>query len=368
VTGGGVWETRNASAAQPTWNFIVSRVEEVATKALMAPAPGAGSSLMRAGLDIGVTVQTELLKSPTRTSGNWFGSAFGIDAAWSNPNYIAAIGAGSYDYPDIVGAYSTNGGASWNQFATNHPDAKAHQSETGSIAVTKAGNAVWAPAESVPAWTADNGNTWTYTNLPALPGMSVSRGYKVVADRKNPNKVYAYDSGGAWWAQWGGAAHFYTSTDGGRTFTESATFKNIAALNQFGQTSIAVNPNAEGDIWLADGFSILHSTDAGANWTKLNVTQSVPNPNNYYEPKIYGATSIALGKAPAGAKYSSSIYIVGVINGQWGLYRSDDGAANWTRINDDQHQYAGISNLAADQTVPGRVYFAGAARGVLYTY
>ena len=198
--------------------------------------------------------------------------------------------------------------------------------------------------------------------------MSVSRGYKVVADRKNPNKVYAYDSGGAWWAQWGGAAHFYTSTDGGRTFIESATFKNIAALNQFGQTSVAVNPNAEGDIWLADGFSILHSTDAGANWTKLNVTQSVPNPNNYYEPTIYGATSVALGKAPAGARYSSSIYIVGVINGQWGLYRSDDGAANWTRINDDQHQYAGIGNLAADQTVPGRVYFAGAARGVLYTY
>ncbi|MCS0612691.1 dockerin [Massilia kyonggiensis] len=369
VTGGGVWETRNASAAQPTWNFIVAGVEEVATKALMAPAPGAGYSLMRAGLDIGVTVQTELLKSPTRTSGEWFSSAFGIDAAWSNPDYIAAIGAGASKTPTIVGAYSTNGGVSWNQFATNHPDAMAHQSETASIAVTKAGNAVWAPAESVPAWTADNGNTWTYTNLPALPGVGISRGYHVVADRKNPNKVYAYDSGGAWWAQWGGATHFYTSTDGGRTFTESATFPGSgAALNSFQTTSIAVNPNVEGDIWVVDGFSILHSTDSGAHWTKLNVTQSVPNPGNYYEPKIYGATSIALGRAPAGAKYAASIYLVGVINGQWGLYRSDDGAANWTRINDDQHQYAGISNLAADQTVPGRVYFAGAARGVLYTY
>ena len=369
VTGGGVWETRSASAAQPTWNFIVDGVEEVATKALMAPAPGAGYSLMRAGLDIGVTVQTELLKSPTRTSGNWFGSAFGIDAAWSNSNYIAAIGAGSYDFPDIVGAYSTDGGVSWNKFATNHPDAKAHQSETASIAVTKAGNAVWAPAESVPAWTADSGNTWTYTNLPALQNAWVSRGYHVVADRKNPNKVYAYNSGGAWWQLWANETpRFFTSTDGGHTFTESATFKNGASLNSFSVTSVAVNPNVEGDIWVVDGFSILHSTDSGANWTKLNVTQSIADPNNYYQPKIYGATSITLGKAPAGARYSASIYIVGVINGQWGLYRSDDGAANWTRINDDRHQYAGISNLAADQTVPGRVYFAGAARGVLYTY
>jgi hypothetical protein len=336
----------------------------------MAPAPGAGYSLMRAGLDIGVTVQTELLKSPTRTSGNWFGSAFGIDAAWSNPNYIAAIGAGSYDYPDIVGAYSTNGGVSWNRFATNHPDAKAHQSETASIAVTKTGNAVWAPAESVPAWTADSGNTWTYTNLPALQNAWVSRGYHVVADRKNPNKVYAYNSGGAWWQVWANETpRFFTSTDGGHTFTESTTFPNSGtARNQFQQTSVAVNPNVEGDIWLVDGFSVLHSTDSGAHWTRLNVTKSIPNPNNENEPTIYGATSIALGKAPAGAKYSASIYIVGVINGQWGVYRSDDGAVNWTRINDDLHQYAGISNLAADQTVPGRLYFAGAARGVLYTY
>jgi photosystem II stability/assembly factor-like uncharacterized protein len=59
---------------------------------------------------------------------------------------------------------------------------------------------------------------------------------------------------------------------------------------------------------------------------------------------------------------------VGVINGQWGLYRSDDGGVNWTRYNDDLHQYAGIGLLAADQAVPGRVYFAGGARGVLFSY
>ena len=81
VSGGGVWETRNASAAKPTWTNPVDGIEEVATKALMAPPPGANYTLLRAGLDIGVTVQTELLKKPTRTSGAWFGSAFGIDTA-----------------------------------------------------------------------------------------------------------------------------------------------------------------------------------------------------------------------------------------------------------------------------------------------
>jgi hypothetical protein len=83
---------------------------------------------------------------------------------------------------------------------------------------------------------------------------------------------------------------------------------------------------------------------------------------------VFGATSIALGKAPAGATYSSSVYIVGTINGVWGVYRSDNGGSTWLRINDDKHQYGGIDNLAADQSVPGRVYAAGAGRGVLFTY
>ena len=369
VSGGGVWETRNASAAKPTWTNPVDGIEEVATKALMAPPPGANYTLLRAGLDIGVTVQTELLKKPTRTSGAWISSAFGIDTAWSNPAYIAAIGAAAYDTPDILGAYSTDAGVTWTAFATNHPDAKAHQDEAASIAVTKPGSAVWAPSYSVPAWTADNGNTWTYTNLPPLANAWVSRGYHVVADRKNPNKVYAYNSGGAWWQQWGETARFFVSTDGGHTFAESTAFPNSGtALNQFQQTAVAVNPDVEGDIWLVDGFNILHSTDSGANWTKLNVTASIPNPDNAYEPTKYGATSIALGKAPAGAKYSASIYIVGVINGTWGVHRSDDGGVTWTRFNDDLHQYGGIGTLAADQTVPGRLYMSGAARGVLFSY
>jgi len=369
VTGGGVVETRNASDPTPTWTYPNEGIEEVATKALMTPPAGASYTLLRSGLDVGTFVQTELAKRPTRGPNGFFSSAYSADMAWSNPAYMATIGAAAWETPDRLGAYSTDSGVTWTAFATNHPDAKAHQDEAASIAVTKTGSAVWAPSQSVPAWTADNGNTWTYTNLPALGNAWVSRGYHVVADRKNPNKVYAYNSGGAWWQQWSETARFFTSTDGGRTFTESTTFPTSGtALNSFQATAVAVNPNVEGDIWLVDGFNILHSTDSGANWTRLNVTQSIPDPNNTFQPKIYGATSIALGKAPAGARYSASIYVVGVMGGQWGLYRSDDGGVSWTRYNDDLHQYAGISNLAADQAVPGRVYFAGAARGVLFTY
>jgi hypothetical protein len=336
----------------------------------MTPPRGASYTLLNASGDIGVHVQTELLKKATREPHGIFANGIGIDTAWSNPAYIAAIGTPGYTNSGIHGIYSTDSGVTWTKFASEHPDANALNGDQATIAVTKPGNAVWAPAGARPAYTTDNGATWTYTNLPALPGVGIGRAYRVVADRKNPNKVYAFNSGGAWWNQWSDTSHFWYSTDGGHTFTESTTFVGAGArVASFNDSSIAVNPNAEGDIWVVDGFSILHSTDSGVTWTKLNATAPDWGTNETWSyPQVYGATSIALGKAPAGATYSSSIYIVGIINNVWGVYRSDDGAKTWRRINDDKHQYAGIGNLAADQVMPGRVFASGNGRGVIFSY
>jgi len=55
------------------------------------------------------------------------------------------------------------------------------------------------------------------------------------------------------------------------------------------------------------------------------------------------------------------------MNGVWGLYRSDDGGDTWSRMNDDQHQFGGMGNLAADQSLYGRVYVSGTGRGLLYS-
>ena len=372
VTGGGLWETHNASSPTPTWNQLNNGIEENATIALMTPPKGANYTLLNASGDIGVHVQTELLKKTTREAHNVFANGIGIDTAWSNPAYIAAIGNPGYIQSGIHGIYSTDAGVTWTKFASEHPDVStsAGGSDEASIAVTAPGKAVWAPSNSRPAYTTDNGATWTYTNLPALPGVGVGRAYRVVADRKNPNKVYAFNSGGAWWNQWADTSHFWYSTDGGHTFTESATFVGAGAkVSNFWQTSIAVNPNAEGDIWVADGYNVLHSTDSGVTWTNLNVTtQDWGNNPTWMMPEVLGATSIALGKAPIGATYSSSVYVVGIVNGVWGVHRSDDGGKTWRRVNDDKHQYAGIGNLAADQVVPGRVYASGNGRGVIFSY
>ncbi|MEO5932397.1 MAG: dockerin, partial [Duganella sp.] len=349
VHGGGVWETRNASAAKPSWTNLTVGMEQTATLALMAPPPGANYQLLNSSGDIGMVVHTELTKAPTRGPKGWFSNSNSSDMAWSNPAYIATIGTTTWDHPNVAGAYSTDSGLTWTAFAANHPDGMAHQGGDSTLAVTKPGHIVWAPSDSVPAYTTDSGARWTYTNLPAVePGTS----YRLAADRKNPNRVYAYQGGGGWWRS---APLFYYSTDGGHTFTLSSQFSTLGPRPEFiSNTSLAVNANAEGDVWLADSHSIFHSLDGGATWTKLSVTESIWGDHPTWSwPVVYGATSIALGKAPAGASYSASVYLVGVINGVWGVHRSDDGGTTWRRFNDDKHQFGGIGTLAADQTVPG---------------
>jgi hypothetical protein len=55
------------------------------------------------------------------------------------------------------------------------------------------------------------------------------------------------------------------------------------------------------------------------------------------------------------------------MNGVWGVYRSDDGGATWSRFNDDAHQFGGISHIAADWNTYGRIYVNGAGRGLIFS-
>ena len=362
VHGGGVVETRNASAAKPTWSGVIAGIEEIAAQAIVAPPPGASYLLINSSGDVGTWIHTDVTTTPTRSPGLGWSNGIAADMAWSDPQYIAASGVINSSATG-TGYWSGDGGKTWTTFASLPAGAATNTSSESSLVVTARNKAVWAPANSVPSYTTDNGATWTATNLPALPAVGWNRGYRLVVDRKNPNKVYAYDSGGAWWAS---AGRVYVSTDGGHSFALSQGSVTAAlAPNGWWVTSMAVNPNAEGDLWMADGNAVYHSVDSGATWQKLSQFASVQGSNAW--PDLQGATVVALGKAKDGASYSAAVYVVGTVGGVWGVYRSDDGGATWTRFNDDAHQFGGIGVMAADQNVYGRVYLSGTGRGLLYS-
>jgi photosystem II stability/assembly factor-like uncharacterized protein len=356
--GGGVCETTNASAQTPTWNNKVKNLEETVTLALATPPAGASYKFVNSAGDIGTWVSTDLATRPTKGPLNSWSSGNAADMAWADPTYIAASGVDNAANATIKGFWSGDSGATWSSFAMLPAGAAANGSNFQSIAVTGRNNVIWAPPNSVPSYTTNSGTTWTATNLPAVSGwQGWPHSYRLAADRKNPNKVYAYDNGGA---TWGTEGKVFVSTDGGHTFTQSAASVSAhLAPNSWGDTSMAVNPNAEGDVWLADGNTVYHSVDSGATWTKLSGFASTN--------ATKGASIIALGKAKSGATYTAAVYVVGTMNGVWGIYRSDDAGATWARFNDDAHQFGGIGVMAADWNTYGRIYVNGAARGVLYS-
>lgn len=382
VYGGGVWSTSNASNTTPNWIDTVDGIEELATRSLMTPPSGASYLVVAGYWDVGTQIHTNVNTKPTTNiPGNIsFGNGNGADTAWTNPAYIAAIGSTNQysGNTSVVGIYSTDSGVTWTAFTTQPPFAPVGpnvndgSSGEANIAVTAQGKLVWAPSTNsgnsissgVPYYTTDNGATWAATNLPPPTRTSINSSYHLAADRQNPNKVYAYDSGGARWSNTNGS--FYYSTDGGKTFTKSTdTALNGLGFQQWGVTWLAVNPNAEGDVWLTNGDNVYHSTDSGVSWTKLTTMASTPlGYNQYAGPTFYGAQRVALGKPLPGSSYSAAVYLVGTVGGVAGLFRSDDAGATWIRINDDTHQWGGIGALAADNKVAGRVYLAG--RGVLF--
>ncbi len=365
VTGGGVWETWNASSSTPSWDFPNNNLEETATLAVVTPPAGAPYKFVNSAGDIGTWVQTDLATTPTRGPlADWNNGNY-ADVLWSDPNYIVGAGLNNSTQPkSVFGFWSGDAGNSWSNFATLPAGAAANDSDNGSIVTTSRNNVIWAPSGSVPSYTTNNGASWTATNLPAPanPG-GWANGYRLVVDRKNPNKVYAYDSGGAFW---GPAGKVYVSTDGGHNFTlsQGSVSANLYH-NAFDLTSMVVNPNVEGDLWLADGNAVYHSTNSGSTWTKLNGFATVGDDGA--RGQLHGASVIALGKAQPGSPYSAAIYVVGTMNGVWGLYHSDDGGATWARFNDDAHQYGGIGAMAGDWNTYGRVYFSGTGRGLVYT-
>jgi hypothetical protein len=107
----------------------------------------------------------------------------------------------------------------------------------------------------------------------------------------------------------------------------------------------------EGEVWVAAGANLYHSKNSGAGATKVaSVSQ------------VY---SVGFGKAATGATYPA-VYIIGTISGASGVFRSTDEGATWLQVNDAQHQYGQMDNVAGDEDYYGRVFVTTQGRGIPY--
>ena len=332
TSGGGVFSSFNFTAAQPSWEFQSVGIEEMVFCTVgsdLASPPGGGPQLLSVFGDIGGFAHYNLDVSPPAT--NYFnpggGNNYGIDFAELNPNLVVR----TYYTSGRSGYFSTNSGSTWTQFAT---EPAAATNGPGVVVISADGSRlVWAIPGSPSFYSTNNGATWTQSaGSNPTPPYSWEQPYPF-SDRVNSNKFYIYmpDSG-----------VLYVSTNGGASFFAGATLTAWADSmhTTFGQ---------EGNVWVAIYNALWCSTNSAASFFQV--------------PGVQAAHTVGFGKSKSSGGYPA-IYLHGEIHSTWGVFRSDDRAATWTRINDDQHQYGGIAQVIGDPKIYGRCYIA--ALGIVY--
>jgi photosystem II stability/assembly factor-like uncharacterized protein len=346
TTGYGGWETfdlTDADRGKPThWSALAKGIEE--TVALELDSASDGAHLVSAIGDYGGFAHWDLdrpapegASAPPR-----MGNTTGVETAALDPNVIVRVGVSAAHMPGESISYSLDAGRTWHPCAST-PSA---QSRAGSIAVSADGKTwVWTPEREGPHVTRDNGTTWT-----AVRGLQERT--RVLADPQDANAFYAVSLLNRM---------FYRSTDGGESFTGQTFWlpgPGIAPGAQRGdarggQDRIYATPGRSGDVWLAAFDGLYHASQAKGAIAFGAISD------------IDEIHAFGFGKAAPGKSYPA-LYLVGTISGQAGIFRSDDEAKSWVRINDDAHQWGLVLQIAGDPRIYGRVYVGTHGRGIFY--
>ncbi|WP_406339687.1 1,4-beta-glucanase [Streptomyces sp. NBC_01544] len=330
------------------WAPQIRGLEESAVKFLIAP-PTDGARLLSGLGDIGVMYHESLTSSPSRgmAANPVFGTATGLALAALEPSYVVRTGWPSGS--GAAGAYSEDGGSSWQPFAAQPEIASA---APGPVAVGADGATLlwsfihWDGTKYPAHRSTDNGATWT--EVTAFP-----KGATPLADPLDPTRFYVYDTD---------TGAVFRSTDSGATFTQGATQLPSGDV----QFKLAAAPGRSGDLWLsAKDNGLFRSTDGGLTFSAVAGCQA----------------SHALGfgaAAPAGPRKSGrpvrdsypAIFQTGRVSATFdgvAVLRSDDAGATWVRINDDDHQWGWTGEvITGDPRIHGRVYLGTNGRGIQY--
>jgi hypothetical protein len=111
----------------------------------------------------------------------------------------------------------------------------------------------------------------------------------------------------------------------------------------------------EGDLFVALGDGLYHSTDSGNSFTRLGNVQT--------------ATAIGFGRGAGCTDYPVLYLSGGVASGTGpvtGIFRSDDRGTTWHEIDDPEHRFGWIAYVSGDPRSYGRVYLGSGGRGILY--
>jgi len=342
----GIWSTTHldqAAASKPVEFRLTNQgIEESVVNVLVSPPEGA--PLLSAVKDFCGLRHTKLDESPPEGAYNPpCQETSGLDFAEREPNLMVRTGTvwGFSDKPEPNGLLSTDGGKTWQGFASAPPGAKTG----GMVAITADGSSiVWTFKHDPVMVSRDRGKTWQ--NVKGLrasadvPDWSAGD-LQPAADRVDPKRVVIYDAL---------EGVLYVSSDGGETFGKGAT--SLPAIPNYSLmvADIEAVPGLSGHLWISTGKALYRSTDGG----------KTANPVSSVE-ESYG---VGIGKAAPGAKYPT-VFLSGKVGGTKSVFRSTDEGNHWLRVSDDDHQYGIVNVVEGDPRVFGRVYLGPNGRGIV---
>ncbi len=339
TSGHGVWASADLGAFDRgkalRFEFMSDGLEESVVTALVSPPSGAP---LVSGVADTCGFRHDDLDAPPRLgmhANPICNVTTGLDYAALKPELM--VRSGTLWSKGKHGALSDDGGKTWTPFGSEPPGAESG----GSLALSADGSTVlWALPRGALFFSRDHGGSWkACSGIPATASSVMD--LRIASDRVNSRKFYAVNAS---------RGVVYASTDAGAHFESTVT--NLPGLADWAldSASIQAMPNFEGDVWLALGKSLLHSTDAGRSYREIaNVTES---------------HALGFGK-PAPRRSHPALFLVGKVSGVAGLFRSDDSGKSFVRINDDAHQFGVVSRITGDPRVFGRVYLGTGGRGIL---
>lgn len=208
----------------------------------------------------------------------------------------------------------------------------------------------------------DGGNTWTLKGLEKTEQIG-----RIVVHPTNPNLVYVAALGAAW--RRNPERGLYKSTDGGTTWTLSKFISDKA-----GFVDVAMNMQNPNILFAASwerirtpysltsggpGSGLWKTTDGGTTWTevkgggfpdgvkgRIGLDISRSNPNIIYAMIEAAAPQTGGGFTPSRNPRDN------------GLWRSSDGGATWTKVNNANTRPFYYSQVRVDPKNPERVYFS----------
>lgn len=278
-----------------------------------------------------------------------------LDYAPRQPEFVAGL----FNWWGVEkSGVSPDGGRNWTRFAAV-PPTTANGKIGGAIAVSTAANMVWAPSNNAnPYFTLDGGRSWKPVDIPGVPrqgdtgwGAAYYLNRRIVAaDRVSPGVFYIYNSHGALYRTPDGGVHWALAHEG-----EIAPFSGYNA-------QLRAAPGHSGHLFFTSGPQgapndphpaqnpFMRSNDGGVTWTPVE--------------GVLEARAFGFGK---GRGAYPAIYVVGWVDGRYGIWSSQDNAATWKQIGDFPLGILDrVATIEGDGDVAGRVYVGFGGAGYVY--